>query len=362
MLGPTKINSLTGTKNDDRPSTPTSKIMFGLGKMQLFTKPGAVFWSLMGLVFFILSDNAQEQIRLPKDLAEGVNLTMIFVYVTQYFTVLHGVLLMEKRLPRMFTDSNLKRPRYLAFMIAPLIINALMKIFSWAQMFSLMHDTERTAFLVLNLAKDIANDILILFFMAIPSFIIGVVANTFIRECNKEELNPQTAIAATTMKLGTYKAFQQGAEYLIFSQFTMHTLMVISIGCILTVSSSCMSFNPVLIALYVVTMVLSIANLCYIAIVLDDCQQCLKDIEDRLRDVYVKTTDHQQGRELLVLLQRMAQQGGFSGLGFFTVDRSTLMAELGTILTYFVVLWQADLCPPANQEMSAAANISEDIA
>ena len=34
----------------------------------------------------------------------------------------------------------------------------------------------------------------------------------------------------------------------------------------------------------------------------------------------------------------------FSALGFFSVDRTTLTAELGTILTYFIILLQADIC------------------
>ena len=38
---------------------------------------------------------------------------------------------------------------------------------------------------------------------------------------------------------------------------------------------------------------------------------------------------------------QMEREGPFTALGFFEVNRSTLLAELGTILTYFVILLQS---------------------
>ena len=88
---------------------------------------------------------------------------------------------------------------------------------------------------------------------------------------------------------------------------------------------------------------------------MDDCFVAFQGIKTKVREAFVKTGDIQEAKEMLALIQRIEEQAPFSALGFFTVDRTTLMAEVGTILTYFVVLVQADLCPS-----TAATTIPQD--
>ena len=46
----------------------------------------------------------------------------------------------------------------------------------------------------------------------------------------------------------------------------------------------------------------------------------------------------------LMLLVDLKLEGPFTGLGFFTVDRTTLTAQLATTLTYFIILVQFNFC------------------
>ena len=49
-------------------------------------------------------------------------------------------------------------------------------------------------------------------------------------------------------------------------------------------------------------------------------------------------------RMLKVMINEVENCTKFSALGFYTIDRSTLTATLGTILTYFIVLYQTVTC------------------
>ena len=66
---------------------------------------------------------------------------------------------------------------------------------------------------------------------------------------------------------------------------------------------------------------------------------------DGLNNHNLMTSDSiQVNHEIAVLIKRIERQPAFTAYGFFTVDRSTLTAELGIVLTYFIVLYQANLC------------------
>jgi hypothetical protein len=42
--------------------------------------------------------------------------------------------------------------------------------------------------------------------------------------------------------------------------------------------------------------------------------------------------------ELIIVEREVAELGGLTALGFFTVDRSLLTALLGSVLTYLIIL------------------------
>ena len=43
-------------------------------------------------------------------------------------------------------------------------------------------------------------------------------------------------------------------------------------------------------------------------------------------------------------MQAIAGEGGFTALGFFTVDKTALTSVLANYLTYFIILCQFNLC------------------
>ena len=61
------------------------------------------------------------------------------------------------------------------------------------------------------------------------------------------------------------------------------------------------------------------------------------------RELYVRTEENRRP-EVLMLLDDVEQTGYFSALGFFEVNRGLLVAILGTVLTYFIILYQTITC------------------
>ena len=56
------------------------------------------------------------------------------------------------------------------------------------------------------------------------------------------------------------------------------------------------------------------------------------------------SSDEKEMKMLQLIIQDIEASPKFSALGFFTVDRTTLTAMLGTILTYFIILFQTISC------------------
>ena len=49
-------------------------------------------------------------------------------------------------------------------------------------------------------------------------------------------------------------------------------------------------------------------------------------------------------RMLRNMIEEIQECSPFSALGFYAIDRSTLSATLGTVLTYFIILFQTVTC------------------
>ena len=47
---------------------------------------------------------------------------------------------------------------------------------------------------------------------------------------------------------------------------------------------------------------------------------------------------------LNIVIEELTSLQPFTALRFYTVDRSTLTATLGTVLTYFIILYQTVTC------------------
>ena len=47
---------------------------------------------------------------------------------------------------------------------------------------------------------------------------------------------------------------------------------------------------------------------------------------------------------LNIVIEELTSLQPFTALGFYSVDRSTLTATLGTVLTYFIILYQTVTC------------------
>ena len=56
------------------------------------------------------------------------------------------------------------------------------------------------------------------------------------------------------------------------------------------------------------------------------------------------SSDEKETKMLQLIIQDIEASPKFSAMGFYTVDRTTLTAMLGTILSYFVILFQTISC------------------
>ena len=53
------------------------------------------------------------------------------------------------------------------------------------------------------------------------------------------------------------------------------------------------------------------------------------------------TKDEERIKNLGLLIDDIQECSPFSALGFYTIDRSTLTATIGTVITYFLILQQS---------------------
>ena len=56
------------------------------------------------------------------------------------------------------------------------------------------------------------------------------------------------------------------------------------------------------------------------------------------------SSDEKETKMLQLIIQDIEASAKFSAMGFYTVDRTTLTAMLGTILSYFIILFQTISC------------------
>ena len=61
------------------------------------------------------------------------------------------------------------------------------------------------------------------------------------------------------------------------------------------------------------------------------------------RDEY-ETVDEKVSRKYLMLIQKIENEGPFTAMDFFNVDKSLVTGALSTIITYLIILIQFNLC------------------
>ena len=61
------------------------------------------------------------------------------------------------------------------------------------------------------------------------------------------------------------------------------------------------------------------------------------------------TNDEKKSKMLRIMIEEVHECSPFSAHGFYIIDKSTLTATLGTILTYFIILFQTVTCTPISQ-------------
>ena len=64
--------------------------------------------------------------------------------------------------------------------------------------------------------------------------------------------------------------------------------------------------------------------------------------------------------ESLALMQAIAGEAGFTALGFFRVDKTTLTSVLATLVTYFIILCQFNLCWERERESNVSETVHSD--
>ena len=85
----------------------------------------------------------------------------------------------------------------------------------------------------------------------------------------------------------------------------------------------------------------SCLTLIHTCLMAEDCYDVLQDLLSSIRMLALEQ-EVWRLREKLYRLERMvARMGRFSAMSFFTVDRSTLLGVMSTVVTYLVILLQA---------------------
>ena len=324
-----------------------SWIVFAMRKLQFFSKVGLVIWPLIGSAsmfpFFIEVLPSE----WPTDIAQWINIVMFLIFFLDMAVIPASVYLLECRVPDLFKRRDLKPPLYTWFMVLPFALNTIAKVYETVVTYPSVGG-QPAGEVAVWLAQQFAGLLGTSIYYAIPPFFFGVVASNFMGECGSVNKARATVdhevVSKGTKLLEVYASVQEGTQFGLFTQFTVHTLLTITLGFLIVVSNTCLSLNRLYIISYLTALVMSVLILCYFGFIMDDCYQRFQGISDDLRSVYVRSTNIQTSKELLVLIQLIEKQAPFTALGFFTVDRSTLMAELGTVLTYFVILIQSDFC------------------
>ena len=348
----------SGLKNDVEKTSATSLIILGLRKLKYFRKPGVVFWTLFWLVFYGIGSTVKQVTIKPEDLAGWINIAMVAVFGLEFCTAPIAVFIIHEEIPNMLARKNLKYPHRLTLFLAPLVINLVMQILMVGKAIEGFIQTKSSILTATGYVfKETVNAFGIIICMSLCNFILGVFVSNFIHDCKTDENNRSSHSTKewAEAKLCSYAAIQNASQFALFTQFTINTLTIILLGCLLTVSGTCLNYTFSIIFLYSISLVICTLILCHLGMIMDDCFVAFQGIKTKVREAFVKTGDIQEAKEMLALIQRIEEQAPFSALGFFTVDRTTLMAEVGTILTYFVVLVQADLCPS-----TAATTIPQD--
>ena len=348
-MGPTMIEPLESNipAFEAEAISFTSRIVFVMRKLKFFSKIGPVIWPLLGLatIFYVYL----EMVKWPSDIAEFITNIMFFTFFINAFFIPISVFVLERRAPDLFSKRNLDPPLYGWFMALPFVINAISKGYVLVLIYPSVAD-QPTGKVAIWFATQITSLVGTSVYYAIPAFFYGVMAANFIEECKiihkaRDKSDDQTVKNGTKL-LEVYSSLQEGTQFGLFSQFAVHTLLIICLGFQVAVSGKCVALDSFYLISYATALLMSVIILCYFGFIMDDCFQRFQGITDALRHVFVQSPDIQFSKEILVLIQKIKEQSPFTALGFFSVDRSTLMAELGTVLTYFVILIQADVCSP----------------
>lgn len=305
-----------------------------------------VWFGFMGML--TVFDDLLGVLKKPANTSELINLFMVILFALELGIIPSSVYKLEQIVPDLFTKKHLKPPLYPCFMLLPLALNIITKTYLFVATYPSVAD-QPTGSIALWCVIQIARMLGTSVYYFIPPFFFGVMASIFMDACegvNKASscLNPHMVYHEGTQLLGIYLKVQEGSQFGLFIQFTFKTLLTISVGFLLSVSGKCLSLAFFYVLIYVSSIVTSVLVLGYFGFIMDDCFKKFQETADTLRALYVKSKNVQFEKELLDLTQKIEKQAPFSALGFFSVDRSTLMAELGTILTYFIILIQADLC------------------
>lgn len=316
-------------------------------KLQFFSKVGLVAWPLIGLGF-ILADILDELKKPTETITEWINLFMVLLYAIELVIVPVTMFKLERSAPTLFTKRQLRPPLNAWFMLLPAAINAISKLYLAVVTYHYVAN-QPTGDIVLWCAIQIGRLLGTSVYYSLPPIFFGVMVSNFMDKCEefnktRDSLNPYMVQNKGNELLEVYLKVHKGSQFGLFTQFSIKTLLIISLGFLLSVSGKCLSLDFVLMVIYVTALVTSVLILTYFGFIMDDCYQRFQGTADTLRALYVRSNNIQLNKELLDLAQKIEKQASFSALGFFSVDRSTLMAELGTILTYFIILIQADIC------------------
>ena len=241
---------------------------------------GLVVWPIVGIFSYVCTELVIESLQLPRDVSSGINLCMYAVQVSELFSVPVSIYLLSQHTMDIIVRKDLKRPRHIILLLIIIFSNITSKtiwiVFNYSEKANRLATEEK----VFWLTKEIVHAIFVtLILTALQIFVFGVVIANFIQDCKglKEEAEAGSSVKQlldrVTHLIKAFDRLQSGAQFGLFSQFTGHTITIILLGYLATVSSACLNLRPLDILQYVFVIFIFALTLCYLGIIMDECYQ-----------------------------------------------------------------------------------------
>ena len=167
--------------------------------------------------------------------------------------------------------------------------------------------------------------------------LVGARKTAFVKTCAVDDNRIITADSIKNL-LNDYEVLKRGIGPLIALLFCIHAPVILCFTYFVLAYAKQFSLG---IIGHCGTIGWSSLTLIHTCLMAEDCYDALQDLLPTLRWQALEQADWRLREELHQLERMVARVERFSAMSFFTVDRSTLLGVMSTVVTYLVILLQA---------------------